>query len=546
MGFRRKKIINTLKKIFSLTSLFFIAFLILGFYLYKLQIKKHDYYFEKAQAQEEILEKSEIKRGQILITDRNANKIPIAIVKEYPIIYANPSLIEDNQKTAEILSTILKVETSTLLKKFENKKNLFKILAEKITDESLIKKIEELKIKGIGKTTKKYREYPYNSLAAQVIGFVGLNSNFHLPTGLYGIEKYYNKELESGKDIELTIDRNLQVYAEELIKNLVHEQNAENGLVIIEDPKKGEILTLANYPNFDLNKYYESQIEFFSNPAVEKIYEPGSVFKPITMAIGLENKIITPTTTYNDKGYIILNDHKITNWNKKAYGSNTTMTMIIENSINTGSVWVVQKIGRKLFYEGIKKFGFGEKTGIDLPNEVSGDLKNLEKKDAQEIDYATASFGQGIAVTPIQVINAFSAIANGGLLMRPYLNAEKEPYVIKRVISPETAKEILKMMKSAVDKAKIATIPKFQIAGKTGTSQIPKKEGGGYYEDKYIHTFVGILPVSNPQYVVLIKLEKPKSELAALSVVPAFKKMANFIINYKNLPPDDILVNQTQ
>jgi len=522
-----------------LTFIFFSAFIILLLHTFKIQIIKHDYYVEKVTAREIGTEQSSIKRGQINITDKNDNIIPVAINKEYPIIYAVPQQIKEDFSISQKLADVLEISSSSILKKLENKKSLFRILVEKPA-ETVLNKVKELNLEGIYRGTKNYREYPYKNLAAQTIGYLGFNDRSVLPVGMYGIEKYYNDELEKGNDIQLTIDRNIQAKSEEIIEELIKEQNAEGGEVIVQNPQTGEILTMASYPNFDPNKYSEHNVKLFSNPAVEKLYEPGSVFKPLTMAIGINNKIFTPTTTYNDLGYVVLNGKKITNWNHKAYGSKTTMTNVIENSINTGAVWAEQKIGKKLFYEGIKKFGFGEPTKIDLPNEVSGNLSNIEKKDAQDIDYATVSFGQGISVTSIQMINAFSAIANGGLLMRPYLNKNLKPYIIRRVIEEETAKQVIEMMKSAVDKAKIATILQFQIAGKTGTAQIPKQSGGGYYEDLYIHTFIGILPASNPKYVILIKLMKPKSELAALSVVPGFKKLATFILNYSNIKPDDV------
>jgi cell division protein FtsI/penicillin-binding protein 2 len=520
-----------------LIILFFLSFGVLTYNLYNIQIEKHDYYFQKVFARETNIQKSEVRRGEISITDKYKNKIPVAINKEYPIIYAVPAELKEPEKVAEMLSPILKISTSSLFSSLNNPKSLFRMLVEKPSDD-IINAISQLNLKGIYQDTKFYREYPYRTLAAQTIGFVGLNENIIYPEGLYGVERYYEKELANQKHIQLTIDRNIEVKSEEILENLIKEQEAESGVVIVQNPKTGAILALANYTTFDLNEYSKSDVKIFSNSALEAVYEPGSVFKPITMAIGIDNGILTPTTTYNDKGFVILNGHKITNWDHKAYGPQTSMTKVIERSINTGAVWAEQKIGRKLFYEGVKKFGFGEKTGIDLPNEVSGSLKNLENKNAEEVDYATASFGQGVSVTPLQMINAFSAIANGGLLMRPYINAELEPYIIRRVIEEKTAKQVIEMMRVAVESGKVATIPQFNIAGKTGTAQLPNLEKGGYYEDKYIHTFIGMFPASEPQYVVLIKIVKPKSSLAALTVVPAFRKLAEFIINYANIPPD--------
>jgi cell division protein FtsI/penicillin-binding protein 2 len=215
------------------------------------------------------------------------------------------------------------------------------------------------------------------------------------------------------------------------------------------------------------------------------------------------------------------------------------MTNVIEQSVNTGAVFVEQTIGHKNFYEYLKKFGFGEKLNFDLPDEVAGSLRNLENKNARAIDFATASFGQGTAVTPLQVITAFSALANGGLLMRPFVLRDTEPYVIRRVIGEETAMKVVKMMESAVEKAGVAVIANYRVAGKTGTAFIPDFKRGGYSEE-LIHTYIGFLPASSPHLTIMLKLDKPKAELAGLTVVPAFRRLAEFALNYLNIPPDKL------
>jgi cell division protein FtsI (penicillin-binding protein 3)/stage V sporulation protein D (sporulation-specific penicillin-binding protein) len=260
------------------------------------------------------------------------------------------------------------------------------------------------------------------------------------------------------------------------------------------------------------------------------------------MAAGIDAGIITPSSTYTDYGHVTINGKKITNWDQKTYGPNITMTQVIERSINTGAVYAQQKIGREIFLKYLKLFGLEVPTGIDLPDEVSGSLKNLERKNAQDIDYATAAYGQGTSVTPIQMINAFSVLANGGLLMRPYMNANSEPYVIRRVVSEDTAKKVVNMILSAATKGGVATIPQFNIAGKTGTAFIPDFVHGGYLPDDYIHTFIGMAPASAPKLVIMIKLEKPEvdKELAALTVVPAFRELAMFALNYLNIAPDNL------
>ncbi len=521
-----------------LTVSFGIIFGLLGFNLYRLQIDKGSYYFEKVQARTANVAEFQLRRGEIDFTDKYGNAVPVALNKDYPVIYAVPKEIPNPQSEAAVLAPLINYGTSTLAKILSNPQSLFRMLVEKATSDQT-DAVNGANLEGIYTDTKQYRFYPFGDLGAQTIGFVGMNESTTNPIGLYGIERSYNQTLSDGNSVRTTIDRNLETQSENLLKNLVAAQSAESGNIIIENPKTGGILTMADYPTFDPNAYSSSSIGTYLNTATQATYEPGSVFKPITMAIGIDNNIFTPTSTYDDKGFVILNGHKILNWNLKAYGPGTTMTNVIENSINTGSVWAEQRIGRKLFYEGVKKFGLGDVTGVDLPNEISGSLANLEKKNAQDIDYATAAFGQGISVTPLQMINAFSAIANGGLLMRPYVDASLQPYVVRRVVSEDTAKKVIGMMESAVNEAKIATIPQFNVAGKTGTAQIPNLVNGGYDQNQYIHTFIGMVPASNPQYVILIKIVRPKSELAAVSVVPAFKQLATFVLNYENVAPDN-------
>ncbi len=522
-----------------LTTLFGLIFGLLGFNLYRIQIDKGGYYLDKVQARTANAAELELSRGELFLTDRYGNAIPVAVDKAYPIIYAVPQQIKNPEQEAAALAPALNISSTTLASMLDNPKSLFRALTEKATQDQ-VNAVDGLNLDGIYTDTKQYRYYPFDTLASNVIGFVGVNGQNPQPTGLYGAEKEFNNTLAAGDDVHLTIDRVLQAQAEELIQNLVAAQSAESGSVIIEDPTTGAILTMASYPTFNPNSYASSSIALYANQNVQDNYEPGSVFKPVTMSIGIDNGIFTPTSTYDDTGVVILNGSVIRNWNLKAYGPHTTMTKVIEESLNTGAVWAEEQIGNKLFYAGVKKFGFGDPSGIDLPNEASGSLANLEKRDARAVDYGTAAFGQGISVTPVQMINAFSVIANGGLLMRPYVNASDAPEVIRRVISSSTAEKVRGMMIDAVNKAGVATISQFTVAGKTGTAQIPDLQSGGYYPNQYIHTFIGMVPATKPQYVILIKLVRPKSELAAVSVVPAFKQMASFVLNYENVAPDNI------
>ncbi len=506
--------------------------------LYKLQIEKSFYYSQKAQARNQAELAKVVNRGRIFFTDRNNNLIPVALNRDFPIIYAVPKEIKDPEEIAKVLAPIIQWDEEKLIKALDHPSSLFRLLVDKAS-ETQINKIKELNLPGIYISSLTHRFYPSQNLGSHVLGFVGINEENDFPTGLYGIERYYQKKLEKGEDIYLTIDRILQTQAESVLSDLISKYEAEGGTVIIQEPKTGKILALANKPDFDPNNYSQWPIQNFTNPAVQYLYEPGSVLKVITLAAGIDLGVLTPETTYFDKGSVTLNGKTITNWDNKAYGL-ATMINVIERSINTGAVFAESKVGHKNFLEYLRKFGFEERTGIDLPEEVKGNLKNLSRKEARDIDFATASFGQGIAVTPLALVNAFSAIANGGLLMKPYLNAQEKPMVIRRVISEETSKKIIEMMESAVEKAGVASISHYRIAGKTGTAQIPNLKTGGYFSDQFIHSYVGLGPASNPRFVILIRLTKPKAELAALTVVPAFKELAQFILNYYHIPPDKL------
>lgn len=518
----------------TLASIFSILFGVVAFRLYQVQIEKSGYYFERASAQQEAREQLELRRGQITVTDRNGNSITAAMNSDTPVIYAVPKDIADPVGTAKVLAPIISFDEAKLASILDNPTSKFRLLQEHSTDEA-ISAVRALNITGVYTDTKQYRSYPFKRLASQVLGFVGKNDKSPEPVGIYGVEKRDNETLTSGGGIRLTIDRDLQVEAEAKLSSLVRDHAASGGSILIQDPKTGAILAMAGNPDFDPNEYSEAPVSTFMNPAVQYVYEPGSVFKPLTMVAGIDSGAITPETTYVDTGSITLNGMTIRNWDLKAHGK-ISMTGVIEDSVNTGAIFAEQKTGAKTFYEYLKRFGFGDKTEIDLPDEVSGSVRNLERKDARIVDYATASYGQGVSVTPTQLITAYSAVANGGLLMRPYVSADAKPLVVRRVAKGETTEKVLNMMESAVRKNIIAAIPHYRIAGKTGTAYIPVK--GGYDKNNVIHSYIGIFPVSDPKVVVLMKLERPNKPLAGQTVVPVFHDLAQFIINYYKIPPD--------
>ena len=282
------------------------------------------------------------------------------------------------------------------------------------------------------------RFYPFGGLASHLLGYA---ANGDEGGGRYGAELYFNKSLNDGGNLVLTIDRVIQEQAEEILKKLIDQYRAVGGTVIVQEPKTGKILAMGNFPNFDPNDYSKFKVENFLNPAVQLVYEPGSVFKLITMAAGIDSGKITPETAYTDTGSVTFNGKTIKNWDLKAHGLQT-MSGVIEQSINTGAVFAQRKIGQDIFYNYLIKFGFNEPTGIALPGEVRGKINNL--KQGKDIDFATASFGQGVSVTPIELISAISVIANDGVLMKPIISASEKSQVVRRVISSETSKKSLK------------------------------------------------------------------------------------------------------
>lgn len=540
-------------RIKSLIFVFGILYFVLIFYIYNLQIEKRVYYLNKAESQERASGILEAPRGNIYFVDRNNNLIPAALNKEYPMIYAVPKEIQ-NQGTStlaysEKLSPIVNLSTEELEKLFAKPNDLYELLIEKASSEQT-KEIDDLNLKGIYTNSHLLRFYPFEDLASHLLGFVSPADE--TKKGVYGLELYFNETLsgkpgeikegkitesEAGKDLTLTIDRNIQAQAEETLKKLIGEYQAVSGSVIVQEPQTGKILAMGSFPNFDPNNYSKFNIGTFLNPAVQAVYEPGSVFKLITMSAGIDSGKITPETTYTDTGSVTFNGKTIQNWDLKAHGLQT-ITGVLEQSINTGAVFAQRKTGPDIFYNYLIKFGFNEPTGIALPGEVRGNINNL--KNGQDIDFATASFGQGVAVTPIGLISAISAIANDGVLMKPLILADDKPQVIRRVISPETAKKVIQMMVSAVEKNIIAAIPNYSIAGKTGTAFVPNFGGKGY-TDEVINTYVGFAPAFSPKFVVLIKLDKPKgSPLAGQTVVPAFRELTQFILNYYNIAPDKL------
>lgn len=552
---------------------FAIALLIAGRFFY-LQIIQYNYFQTKSQNMSERKETILTNRGEIFMQDKNGRLFSLAQNKDWFSVSAVPKEINEPEKISEELSAVLNIDKETLTKKLSDNKDPYEMIKRRLTDEEA-EKIKNLNYKGIYLERQYGRYYPNNELGSHLLGFLSIKDN--KVAGQYGLEEYLNKELsgEEGKeivskdafgnwisiidkkissapepsyDLILTIDPNIQTKSEEELKNLIKERNAEGGTIIVMNPKDSAILAMTSFPNFDPNNYQNvKNIGVFLNPATQSVYEPGSAFKPITFAAALEEGVITPDTTYTDYGFVKFGSKIIKNYDEHIYGE-STMTKVLEYSINTGAIFAANKLSKEKFSEYVEKFGFNKKTGIEL-FETIGNIANLKTK--RDINYATASFGQGIAVTPIELITAISAIANNGKMSKPYLikkmisseggEIEHQADEGNQIISSKTALTLITMLKSVVDNGAgaPAKIPGYSIAGKTGTAQIPDYKKGGY-TNEYIHSFVGFAPAINPKFSILIKLDKPQGARAAsITVAPAFKDLGEYLLNYFEIPPDN-------
>ena len=481
-----------------------------------------------------------------------------------------------DQLKEQLLPIIGEEEKEKFLQKIEllkKSKNIKWFSLMKNLDEETKTKIENLKINGLDFEEKERRFYPEGNLLSHVLGFVG-ESEKGTPQGYFGIEGYYDKEISGklgmkifekdalgrpvfigneyfekpipGRNLVLNIDRPLQFLVEKRLADGVKHYQANSGLVAIINPQNGAVIAMAAYPEYDPSTYYLSDQELFRNPIISSSFEPGSIFKVIVMAAAIDSGLISKDDICTEcGGPKRIGEYSIKTWNEKYY-PNSTMTDILVHSDNVGMVWIAEKLGASKLYSYLKKFGIGEKTGIDLQGEISPYLR--DPNNWTRIDLATISFGQGIAVTPIQVLNAVSAIANGGKIYQPQvvrsiLSDDEElkilPVEKSQPISSQTARIVTEMMVEAVEKgeAKWAKPKNYLIAGKTGTAQIPIS--GHYDSEKTIASFIGFAPINKPRFVMLVSLQEPKtSTWGSETAAPLWFKIAEDIFQLWNIQPD--------
>lgn len=499
-----------------------------------------------------------------IIYDREGQVLAVNTL-EYGI-GISPNLVTDERRLAAELALILNVDELAVYQRVTSSEPWVQ-LARPVSAE-IGQKVAALNNIATTIDPISKRFYPQGALAAQIIGFV-IEDNDNT-RGAMGVESSYNGQLAGkvqeeeislipftlpetesptsrGKDIVLTIDRDIQFLVESELLLAINESGATQGTIIVMDPRNGDILAMASYPSFDPNNF--TQVEdprLLSNPAISEVYEPGSVMKVLTVAGALEKEVIKDDWTYNDQGAITVGGQTIYNWDRRSHGVTNAAQVLIQ-SLNVGAATIAVEMGTDNFYSTMRAFGFGQPTRIDLPGEEAGIVKVPGDPEWSESDLATNSYGQGISTTPIQMIAAFSAIANDGLLYQPrvvkqivdgdqIINAQPSA---RRVISAKTANIVTEMMVRTVNEGlDKASIPGYSIAGKTGTAEIPSPIG--YEPNASIVTFIGFLPSDDPQVVVLVKLDRPRDYWGSVVAAPVFRRLAERLVILLEIPTDDI------
>ena len=506
------------------------------------------------------------KRGEIKTSDG----FPIATNKITYQVFANPKEIKDLKGSAEELASILDIPVSSVSGQLAMDK--FWVPIDEGIDIEIKNKIENLKLSGIGFAEQYKRFYPEASLAAHLLGFVG-KDEAGTDKGYFGLEGYYDRLLRgeegiatqvknelgkpilaklsaatggsNGKNLILSIDRSIQFLAESKLEQGIEKYGARGGMIGIMDPKTGNILALSSFPTFDPRSYQKYSEDLFRNTFISDLYEPGSTFKPIIMSSALDANAVTPETKCNIcSGPISIGGFEIHTWNDKYY-PNITMLETIQHSDNTGMVFVSQKLGLDRTISYLNKFGMGRNTGVDLQGEVSGVLKDRDSW--YTVDLATTAFGQGISVTPIQLLTAVAAIANGGRLMEPHIVSAVEyeygnpikipPKTLGQTIKPETAKIMTDIMVNAVNKGEASwtRLKGFRIAGKTGTASIPI--AGHYDPNQTIASFIGFAPAEDPKFVMLVVLDRPTTSIyGAETAAPIFFDISRSLLTHFRVP----------
>ncbi|MCC5620889.1 penicillin-binding protein 2 [Nostoc sp. CHAB 5715] len=543
----------------------------LGVKLYNLQIVKGPKLTQQARNQQMVDLRPFMPRRPVV--DRNSNLLAI----DLPVytLYAHPKLFDkSNEDMAGRLAPILAKDTAELVKTFQSKRSGI-ILAPALPEE-VIDRVISLRLNGLEWAEKYSRYYPPDDLVSDVVGYVNLDRR-----GQAGVEYSQEKLLErpvqtvrlsrSGNGalmpdhapegflhfddlrLQLTIDSRLQRIARVALKQQMDKFEAKRGAVIVMDALDGSLLALVSQPTYNPNEYAKANISLFKNWTVADLYEPGSTFKPLNVAIALENGVIKADDMFNDSGSIRVANYTIKNAMNNGYGR-ISIAQILQYSSNIGMVQIIQRLKPSIYYNWLERLGLGQKVDTDLPFEVGGRLKSQEEFIASPIEPATSSYGQGFSMTPLHLVQMHGALANGGKLVTPHvvrglidskgqIHDSPTHTMPRQIFSAATAQKVVEMMETVVDEGsgKASQIPGYRIAGKTGTAQ-KASPNGGYIKGARMTSFVAILPVESPRYVVFALVDEPKGESAYGSTVaaPIVKSVIEALIPLEEIPPKAI------
>lgn len=555
------------RRLVLLFSLLAVCAVILSVRLAYWQIVRHEEMATRATKEHKTEVDIAPRRGTI--TDRRGYVLATT-VSSY-LVYAAPKEVRDDKQLkplADKVAPLLGLSSPAVLADLQKNRDKYYVLLKRRVTATVVEQVAALKLQGIHVQQEAMRVYPADGLAEPLLGFANFDA-----VGANGVEGYYNglirgtagslvaerdslgREIaigyrefiaaEDGASLALTLDTAIQYAAEKKLREAIAANGAVGGTILIMHVKTGAILASASTPGYNPNRFYEIvDPSVFVNPTVSQFWEPGSIFKLITMAAGLDSGVVGPRTTHNCNGQVVVDGLPIRTWNSAAHGVET-MTQVLQNSCNVGAVYVANALGSERFYDYVLRFGFGKRTGVDLQGEVVGTLHLPGEREWRRIDQATNSFGQGMGVTPMQMIAAVAAIANNGKYMQPYLADRLEsngvskstvPKAVAQVISPQAARTLTDMLVSVVNQPGYpAYIPGYRVAGKTGTAQVVVN--GNYDPNLTITSYVGYAPAENPQFAILIKIDKSqKSPWAQDVAAPVFHDMAEWLLHYLRIP----------
>lgn len=541
--------------------------------LFSLQVINSQQYKDRAERQYVTPTGDVFDRGTIYFSSKDGTTVAAATIEEGFKAAIVPAQVLDKEAFYTAFSNIIPLNRDTFMAKVAKKNDPYEEIADRIPSDKAAS-ITALELPGLTLYREKWRVYPGESLAAKALGFVSYKGDSLV--GNYGLEEYYNDVLSRGAhagyvnffaeifanvqstvftntaaqgDLVTSIEPTVQAELETIVGQIKDKWNSDAVGGVVMDPHTGEIIAMAQVPNFDLNTFgTQKDVGIFRNQFSQDVYEMGSIVKPLVMASAIDAGLVTPETMYTDAGFVKVNDKIINNFDKKGRGR-ASMQDVLNQSLNTGMVFVEQKMGQKLFSEYLlDRFKLGQKTGVDLPSEVNGRVGNL--KDGNEVNFANAAFGQGIATSPLNIVRGFAVLANGGYLVTPHLVTgiiddngtlqktdfpkSKEP-----LLKPETISTMATMLTEVVDDGYHRGLPHYTVAAKTGTAQIAKPNGQGYYTDRNLHSLIGYFPATKPRYVLYLYNYYPKGgTFANVSLGDPFFTVVQFLANYYAIAPD--------